>query len=267
MSPRVLGARVRRNHDPRLLTGQGAYIDDLVLPGLVHMAVWRSPLAHANLRRVDLRSALALPGVVDAFDVSAFGASPPVFPTVVSHESLKPCPQFPLARDRVRYVGEGVAVVIAESRAVAEDALELINVDLEPLEVVASVEAGLSPAAPLLHPTAPGNTCAEWTLSLGNAGAAFDAADVVVRERVAMQRYTGVPIETRGVIAQHDPVSGELVIWVSGQWPHTTRGLAARMLGIPEERVRVIVPEVGGGFGVKEEFYPEDLLVPFAARR
>jgi aerobic carbon-monoxide dehydrogenase large subunit len=267
VSPRVLGARVRRNHDPRLLTGHGAYIDDLALPGLVHMAVWRSPLAHATLRRVDLRSAAALPGVVDAFDVSAFGASPPVFPTVVSHESLEPCPQFPLARDRVRYAGEGVAVVIAESRAVAEDALELVDVDLEPLEVVASVEAGLLPTAPLLHPMAPRNTCAEWTLSLGNADAVFEGADVVVRERVAMQRYTGVPIETRGVVAHLDPISGELVIWVSGQWPHTTRALAARMLSLSEEHIRVVVPEVGGGFGVKEEFYPEDLLVPLAALR
>ena len=249
------------------MTGHGSYIDDVAVPGLLHMAVWRSPLAHAHLRGVNLRSALALPGVVDAFDLTAFGASPPAFPTVVSHASLKPCPQYPLARDRVRYVGEGVAVVIAESRALAEDALELVNVDLEPLEVVASVEAGLSPSAPLLHPTAPGNTCAEWTLRLGNDDAAFSAADLVVRERVAMQRYTGVPIETRGVVAHQDPVSGELVIWVSGQWPHTTRALAARMLGVPEERIRVIVPEVGGGFGVKEEFYPEDLLVPFSVRR
>ena len=267
MSPRLFGARVRRNHDPRLLTGHGAYVDDLALPGLVHMAVWRSPLAHAALRRVDLQRARELPGVVDAFDLSAFGPSPPVFPTVVSHESLKPCPQFPLARDRVRYVGEGIAVVIAESRAIAEDALQLVEVDLEPLDVVATVDTGLAPNAPLLHSTAPGNTCAEWTLRLGDVDAAFDRADVAVRERINMQRYTGVPIETRGVVAHQDPISGELVIWVSGQWPHTTRSLAARMLGLSEERIRVVVPDVGGGFGVKEEFYPEDLLVPFAARR
>jgi aerobic carbon-monoxide dehydrogenase large subunit len=267
VSPRLLGARVRRNHDPRLLTGHGAYIDDLALPGLLHMAVWRSPLAHAELRHVDVQPALDLPGVLDAFDVGAFGPSPPVFPTVVSHPSLKPCPQLPLARDRVRYAGEAVAVVIAESRAIAEDALALIQVDLDPLDVIASVDAGVSPDAPLLHPTAPGNTCAEWTLRLGDVAAAVDRADVVVRERIGMQRYTGVPIETRGVVAHQDPISGELVVWVSGQWPHTTRGLIARMLGLSEERIRVVVPDVGGGFGVKEEFYPEDLLVPFAARR
>jgi carbon-monoxide dehydrogenase large subunit len=231
------------------------------------MAVWRSPLAHADLRRVELQRARDLPGVLDAFDVSAFGPAPPVFPTVVSHASLKACPQHPLARDRVRYVGEAVAVVIAESRAIAEDALGLIQVDLDPLDVVASVETGVSPSAPLLHPTAPRNTCAEWTLRLGDVEAAVNQADVVVRERIAMQRYTGVPIETRGVVAHQDPISGELVVWVSGQWPHTTRGLIARMLGLSEERIRVVVPEVGGGFGVKEEFYPEDLLVPFGARR
>ena len=267
MSPRLLGARVRRNHDPRLLTGHGAYIDDLSLPGLLHMAVWRSPLAHGLVRGIQLERVRALAGVVDAFDSTAFGPSPPVFATVVSHESLKPCPQFPLARDRVRYVGEGVAVVIAESRAIAEDALQLVEVDLEPLDVVATVDTGLAANAPLLHSTVSRNTCAEWILRLGDVDAAFNRADVIVRERIAMQRYTGVPIETRGVVAHQDPISGELVIWVSGQWPHATRGLTARMLGLSEERIRVVVPEVGGGFGVKEEFYPEDLLVPFAVRR
>ena len=167
----------------------------------------------------------------------------------------------------MRYCGEGVAVVIAEQRAIAEDALELVDVDLEPLEPVASTEAALRSGAPQLHADSPGNRCAEWTLRTGDVDAAFQQAEVVVRERLSMQRYTGVPIETRGVVAQEDPISGELVIWVSGQWPHTTRTLAARMLGLPEDRIRVVVPDVGGGFGVKEEFYPEDLLVPFAARR
>ncbi|HEV7665155.1 MAG TPA: xanthine dehydrogenase family protein molybdopterin-binding subunit [Chloroflexota bacterium] len=263
----LLGARVRRGHDPRLLVGRGAYVDDLQMPGVLHMAVWRSPLAHARIEHVNLHAALALAGVIDAFDVTVFGASPPTFPTLVTHESLKACPQYPLARDRVRHVGEAVAVVVAESRAVAEDALELFDVQLEPLDVVASTEAAIAPAAPLLHETAAGNRCAEWTLLLGEPDAAFRAADVVVSEKIAMQRYTAIPIETRGVAAQQDPISGELVIWVSGQWPHTTRSLAAQMLGMAEQRIRVIVPDVGGGFGVKEEFYPEDVLVPFAACR
>jgi carbon-monoxide dehydrogenase large subunit len=263
----LFGARVRRVEDPRLLLGQGAYVDDLNPPGLVHMAVWRSQLAHAAVTRVSLERARAFPGVVDAFDIRAFGPAPVSFPVVVSDPCLKACPQFALARDRVRYCGEGVAVVIAEHRAIAEDALELVDVELEPLAPVATVDAALASGAPQMHDDSPGNRCAEWTLRSGDVDSAFQLAGLVVRERLSMQRYTGVPIETRGVVAQQDPISGELVIWVSGQWPHTTRTLAARMLGIAEDSIRVVVPDVGGGFGVKEEFYPEDLLVPFAARR
>ena len=267
MNRRPLGARARRAHDPRLLTGRGAYVDDLHLPGELHMAVLRSPLANAEIKRIDLSGAASLAGVIDAFDLSAFGPAPPTFPVVVGHESLLECPQYPLARDRVRYVGEGLAVVIAETRPVAEDALQLIDVSYELLEAVASIDSALSENAPLLHSGAPRNVCAEWTLRTGDVESAFAQADVVVRKQLAMQRYTGVPIETRGVLAHEDPVSGELVIWVSGQWPHTTRTLAARLLGRSEETIRVVVPDVGGGFGVKEEFYPEDLLVPFAALR
>jgi len=237
----LLGARVRRGGDPRLLTGHGAYVDDLTLAGMLHMAVWRSPLAHARVQRVTLDRALAQPGVVDAFDLGAFGPSPPVFPTLVSHPSLKDCPQHPLAGDHVRYAGEAVAVVVAESRAIAEDALGLVEVDLEPLEPVASTDAALAHGAPQLHADAPGNRCAAWSVRVGDADAAFRGADLVVRERLAIQRHTAVPIETRGVVAQHDPVAGELMIWVSGQWPHTTRTLAARMLGLDEERIRVVV--------------------------
>jgi carbon-monoxide dehydrogenase large subunit len=267
VSPRLFGARARRGHDPRLLTGRGAYLDDLPVPGVLHMALWRSPMAHARIVRVDLQRALELAGVVDAFDIGAFGADPPTFPVLIGDPSLKACPQYPLARERVRHVGEGIAVILAESAAIAHDALERVEVLLEPLPVVASVTTAIASDAPILHPEATGNRCSEFTLRLGDVEAAFARADVVVSERLAMQRYTGVPIETRGAIAQMDPVSGELVMWVSGQWPHTTRSLAARLLDVPEDSIRVVVPDVGGGFGVKEEFYPEDLLVPFAARR
>lgn len=263
----VFGARVRRAHDPRLLTGQGAYVDDLAFPRALHMAVWRSPLAHAFLRQIDLSASLALPGVVDAFDCSVFGPEPPTFPVIIGHEALRPCPQTPLAHERVRHVGEAVAVVLAESRGAAEDALERIAVDFDALPAVASVEAALADGAPLLHHSVPGNRAAEWTIRRGNPEAAFAAADLVVEETLSMQRYTGVPIETRGVVAVPDPLTGELVIYVSGQWPHTTRAIAAEMLGVSPETIRVVVPDVGGGFGVKEEFYPEDLLVAVGARR
>jgi carbon-monoxide dehydrogenase large subunit len=250
-----------------LLTGRGAFVDDLTLPGQLHMAVWRSPLAHARVLRVNLDPALAAPGVVDAFDVGAFGPSPPTFATVVSHRSLRLSPQHPLASTRVRYVGEAVAVVLAETRALAEDALYLVEVDLAPMPVLTCTGDALASGAPRLHEGASNNCCANWTERLGDPEAAFSTAFLVVRERLSMQRYTGVPIETRGVLAGLDQVSGELVIWASGQWPHTTRALTARMLGMAVEQIRVITPDVGGGFGVKEELYPEDVLVPFAARR
>jgi carbon-monoxide dehydrogenase large subunit len=267
MGAKMVGARVRRIEDPRLLRGQAAYVDDVQIPGLLHMAIRRSPHAHARLRGVELRAARALPGVVDAFDLTAFGAQPPAFPVLLPPPDARPAPQYPLARDHVRYVGEGVAVVIAESRAVAEDALELIEVEYDLLEPVVTTERALATDAPPLHDTVPGNRYAEWRIGVGDVDSAFGEADLVVREQVAMQRYSGVPIETRGVVATHDRVTDELVIWASTQWPHTARSLTAALLGIPEQQVRVLAPEIGGGFGVKVELYPEDLLVPFAARR
>jgi aerobic carbon-monoxide dehydrogenase large subunit len=267
MGVKMLGARVKRIEDPRLLRGEAAYVDDLHQPGLLHLAILRSPHAHARLGTIELTRARALPGVVDAFTLHAFGEQPPAFPVLLPPPDAKPAPQFPLGRDRVRYVGEGVAVVVAESRAIAEDALDLIQVEYEVLEPVPSVEAALAGAAPVLHAGVPGNRYAEWSIGIGDIDAAFGEADVVIRERLAMQRYTGVPMETRGVLASHDRLTGELVVWASTQWPHTARALTAALLGIPEQQVRVILPEIGGGFGVKVEFYPEDLLVPFAARR
>ena len=267
MGVKMLGARVKRIEDPRLLRGEAAYVDDLHQPGLLHMAILRSPHAHARLGAIELTRARALPGVVDAFSLHAFGEQPPAFPVLLPPPDAKPASQFPLGRDRVRYVGEGVAVVVAESRAIAEDALDLIQVEYEVLEPVPSVEAALAGAAPVLHAGVPGNRYAEWSIGVGDADTAFGEADVVVRERLAMQRYTGVPMETRGLLASHDRLTGELVVWASTQWPHTARALTAALLGIPEQQVRVILPEIGGGFGVKVEFYPEDLLVPFAARR
>src|ERR687885_1478057 len=267
MGVKMLGARVKRIEDPRLLRGEAAYVDDLHQPGLLHMAILRSPHAHARLGAIELTRARALPGVVDAFTLHAFGEQPPAFPVLLPPPDAKPAPQFPLGRDRVRYVGEGVAVVVAESRAIAEDALDLIEVDYQILEPLPSVEVALASGAPVLHAGVPGNRYAEWSIGVGDVDAAFRAADVVVRERLAIQRHTGVPMETRDVLASHDRVTGDLVVWASTQWPHTARALTAALLGIPEQQVRVILPEIGGGFGVKVEFYPEDLLVPFAARR
>lgn len=267
MGVQAVGASVRRTEDPRLLRGEAAFVDDIRVPGLLHMAILRSPHAHARVLSVDVSAARQLPGVVDAFSARDLGAEPPAIPALFSLEEFHPAPQYPLATDRVRFVGEPVAVVVAESRAVAEDALELVEVDYEPLEAVVDASAAIQPGAPVLHDNAPDNVAARQVYETGDVDAAFAAADRVIRERLDMQRYTGIPLETRGVVATRDAVTGELTVWNSTQWPHTVRTLLAGMLGVPARAVRVISPDIGGGFGVKADFNAEDYLVPLAATR
>ncbi|MFP6690309.1 MAG: xanthine dehydrogenase family protein molybdopterin-binding subunit, partial [Alphaproteobacteria bacterium] len=263
----MIGERVKRLEDPRLLKGEASFVDDIQIPETLHAAILRSPHANARIRGIDLSSARAAAGVVDAFSLADAWDEPPTIPVLVSEPSLLPCPQYPMARDQVRYVGEPVAVIVAENRALAEDALELAVVDYEPLPAVAAMQSAAAPGATILHDTVPDNMAARWTQGVGDVAAAFNGADHVVHEQFSMQRYTGVPMETRGVLATHDAVSGELTIWASGQWPHTARSLTAALLGLDEQNVRMILPEVGGGFGVKVELYPEDILIPFAANR
>jgi len=263
----VIGARIRRLEDPRLLSGKGSYVDDISLPGMLHAALVRSPYGHARIKRIDLAAVKAAPGVVDAFTLADGWEEPPIIPVLVSVPSLLPCYQYPLARDKVRYVGEPVAVVVAIDRAHADEAAELAKIEYQPLPVIADCDAAQAAGTQLLHDAVPGNIAARWTHEIGNVARAFASADRVVRERFRMQRYTGVPMETRGVLATTEPVTGDLTIWVSGQWPHTARSLTAALLGLDEQRVRVIHPDVGGGFGVKSELYPEDLLIPLAATR
>lgn len=267
MGTKLVGARVKRTEDPRLLRGEASFIDDIRLPGMLHAAFVRSPHAHARIRSIDLAAVRQAPGVVDAFTLAEAWPEPPMIPVLATVPSLKPSQQYALAKDRVRYVGEAVAVVVATDRALAEDAADLAEVDYEPLPALADTDKALAKGAALLHEEAPGNVAARWTHTVGDVGAAFSKARHVVRERFKMQRYTGVPLETRGLIAATEPVSGDLTIWISGQWPHTQRALTAALLGLDEARVRVLQPDVGGGFGVKVDIYPEDLVIPLAAMR
>jgi carbon-monoxide dehydrogenase large subunit len=267
MGATMMGARVKRLEDPRLLRGQASFVDDLRLPGVLHAAILRSSHAHARIRKIDLSAVRAAPGVVDAFCLADVWQNPPAIPVLVGVPSLLPCLQHPLAGETVRYVGEAVAVVVALDRALAEDALDVAEVDYDPLPGLADAERALAAGSQLLHDTAPGNVAARWTQGFGDVKGAFKEADHVVHERLRMQRYSGVPLETRGILASPDPVSGELTIWASGQWPHTARSLTAAALGIDERRVRCILPDVGGGFGVKCDLYPEDILIPLAAMR
>jgi carbon-monoxide dehydrogenase large subunit len=263
---RFFGKRIRRFEDPRLLAGKGAFLEDLRLPGMLHVAFVRSPYAHAEIRDVPVDVA-RVPGVVGVFTAADFDLRPT--PTVVPHPAYRQCSQLPLARGKARFVGEPIAVVVAETRYQAEDgAAALANeLDLEPLDPVASSEAALAPDAPILHESLGDNLAGTFEVAVGDAAGAFARAAHVVKGHFTVQRYTGMPIETRGVMAMVDPITGRYTVWSSTQWPHTVRGALAQSLGVPEHKIHVIAPDLGGGFGVKQDIYPEESLLPLVAER
>src|SRR5262245_15012845 len=264
---RAFGQPMRRKEDARLLTGRGAYAADFRLPGLLRAAVLRSPHAHARLGEIRAKAALALPGVVAVVTGDDLGGIGRI-PTRLGHRiGAVECLQLPLARERVRYVGEPVAVLIAESRYLAEDALDLMEVEYEPLPTVTDARRALDPDAPVLHPVVGANLADRLETSKGDAEAAMATARYRVRERFAVQRHTGVPMETRGLTAAHDRGSGVLRLWGVAKVPHFNRRVLADLLGHPEHLIQFVEMEVGGGFGVRGEFYPEDLVVPWAAMR
>jgi carbon-monoxide dehydrogenase large subunit len=264
---RFVGQAVRRREDPRLLTGQGVFVDDVVLPGLLHAAFVRSDLARARITGLDVDGARALPGVVAVLTAADLN------PTVGSMQPSMfqgdhppaPCaPLRPLADSDVRFVGDPVALVIAESRYVAEDAAELVVADYEPLPPVVDAETAAA-AAEVVHPEL-GSNVALHVESPPDAelDAAFASAAHVVTETLVQHRHTNVPMETRGVVAASKPATGELDVWISTQNPHEVRQTCARALRIPEHRVRVRAGDVGGGFGQKY-FTPRDELTVIAA--
>jgi carbon-monoxide dehydrogenase large subunit len=274
MGAKYFGAAVRRKEDPRLLRGEGRFVDDLKLPGVLHAAFLRSPHAHARLGAIRTAAAAALPGVhrVFTFDDVArwmvplplFGAVPPGLGARVDVK-MKQAPQWALVRDVTRHVGEIVAMVVADSRALAEDACELIEVDWESLPPAVDMVAAAEPGAPLLFPDWGDNVAVRFATGFGDPDAAMRDADVVVRERFHVQRYVGMPIETRGVVAQWDPRDGALTTWNTTQVVHFVQQGLAGALKLPAHKVRVIAPDVGGGFGTKASGYAEDLLIPVAA--
>jgi carbon-monoxide dehydrogenase large subunit len=271
-----VGAVVRRREDPRLLTGAGLYVDDFKVVGCLHAAVLRSPHSHALIAAIRPAAAPHHPGVVGTFSfddladsmkpLPAAGTAPaPLEARVGFH--LKSAPQLPLARGKVRYVGEPVAVVLAEDRYAAEDAAGLIEVAYEALPAVADVESGLRADAPLVHPEWGDNIAVAFRHAIGDVERAFAGAPVVVRERLRVHRYAGMPMEPRGVLAVPDPRGGGMTVWASTQVPHLLQRALMEALGLPAHRVRVIAPEVGGGFGTKCSIYPEDVLIPILAAR
>jgi carbon-monoxide dehydrogenase large subunit len=262
------GRPLRRLEDPRLLRGRGAFLDDLRVPDLRHVAFVRSIYPHARFR-VDAAAARAMAGVMGIFEAgdipTATGAI--AIPPVIAHPALRACQHPLLARDTVRYVGEPIAAVVASDRYAAEDAAAAVRIEYDPLPVVLDARLAVAPDAPVLHDHLGDNLAADFTEQVGDADAAFRAAEVVTRGRYYVQRYSGVPLETRGVIAAHDPGTGDLTVWSSTQWPHTLRDVLRDVLRLDEHTIRVVAPDVGGGFGVKQEIYPEELVLPLLAMR
>jgi carbon-monoxide dehydrogenase large subunit/6-hydroxypseudooxynicotine dehydrogenase subunit gamma len=255
----------RRPELRRFLAGQGRFVDDFDLPHMLFAAVLRSPYAHARLLGVDWARARRVPGVAAILTAADLGAMKPIPVRLNPYESLDPYLQFPLAAERLRYVGEPVALVLAASRYAAEDALALATIEAEGLPAAVDPEAERPPAS--LFAGCEDNVACRFSDGFGDMEAAMAGADEIVSFRFHTGRHSAVPLETRGLVADFDPGQKRLRVWGMTKVPHFNRGVLARMLGLPERNVTLIVPDVGGGFGVRGEFYPEDFLIPFAAMR
>jgi aerobic carbon-monoxide dehydrogenase large subunit len=277
IGPPYVGRSLKRREDRRLLMGRGQFVADMVRPRMLHAVFVRSPLAHARIRNVDLSRAAAAPGVALALSgADLLELLPPVpegqislpkkWTTVVQHKFLNP--QQPLlAHDKVRHVGEALAVIVAETRDEAEDAAELVTLDLDALAAVVDPEAALRPGSPVVHDRYDTNLIGAFTVGKGDAAGALAGAPHRLQRRFYHHRYAAVPLECRGVVSEYDRRTDSLTHWSSTQVVHWVRREIAATLGLPEARVRVIAPDVGGGFGGKGHAYPEDLLLPFLARR
>ena len=260
-----VGASVKRVEDPRFLTGQGRYVDDLKFPNVAHAAFLRSPYPHARLISVDASEARALPGVVAVFTaVDLVGVVNPI-QIDASLPGAKLLPHTVLASDKVRFVGDLIAMVIAESRYLAEDAVDLIEVDYDPLPPVPNMQVALDPTSTPLYEEAGDNIAYHDTFTAGDVEAAFSSADRVITETFHQHRYINVPMETRGGVATYDTSSGESTYYAATQSHNAMRYFLSMQLNLPSHRIRVIAPDIGGAFGLKFGVYREDMLVAAAA--
>jgi carbon-monoxide dehydrogenase large subunit len=273
MTTQSIGLRTKRNEDPRLLTGRALFVDDVDLPGMLHVAFLRSPYAHARILGIDTSRALQREGVAAVYTAADLGdywqpgpllvPPPPVAGLVFNQRT-----QVPLVKDKVRQLGEPIAVVVAVSRYVAEDALEDITVDYDPLPAVVDMEKALAPGAALVHEDVGSNLAAHVVQTKGDWEAARAQADVVIRRRYSYDRGAAAAIENRGVVAQWDLRSQRMTIWDTTQAPIPVRNGLAAMLGLSDHQVRLIAPFIGGGFGPKiMMFYPEEVVIPWLALR
>jgi len=265
MTNKFIGKPLKRKEDPRLIQGISHYVDDLQLAGMHYAAFARSPYAHAKIRSVDLSKARHAPGVVLALSGADIDGAVQAVPCAAQIPDMKSAARPVLARDRVLFVGEAVAVVVANDRYAARDALDLVEVDYEPLTPIVNPEKAIAKGATPMHPGHKDNVAFKWELEGGDLKAAFKSADKVIKQRIVNQRLIPVPIETRGVLADYKPGEGQLTVWSSTQIPHLLRTQIAAMLNFPETLVHVVTPEVGGGFGTKLNVYPEEAMVAYLA--
>ncbi|HEV8563784.1 MAG TPA: xanthine dehydrogenase family protein molybdopterin-binding subunit [Actinomycetota bacterium] len=266
---KFIGSTVLRKEDPELLTGQAKYTDDIAFPGMLWMHVVRSPFAHAKINGVDLSKALAMPGVVAAFsgqDLAGDWTGPLLMAWAVTEDIHNP-PHWPLTKDKARFQGDGVAVVVGETREQAADAAEVVDVDYDELPAVVDMNVALADGARSVHDEFGTNKCYTWNLSNGDVDKVFGEAPVVVKVHNVIQRQIPTAIEPRSVLAQPNPAQGDFTLFSATQIPHIVKVAMTLGLGIPESKLRVVAPAVGGGFGSKLQVYPEEMLSLALAKR
>ena len=266
MTTAAFGAALKRKEDPRLITGQGTYVEDVTLTGMLHMVLVRSPLAHALIKSIDTAEALKSPGVIAVFTGEDLKEELGSLPCGWVVPDTKEVPHPPLAVDRVRYVGDAVVAVLAESAAQASDGASVVDVEYEELDAVIDMNDALADGAVQLHEDAPSNTAFEWEVDAGSISEAKSSSDVVVTQRFVNQRLIPTAMENRGVVVDYNSGTDQLTMWTSTQIPHLVRVLLALVTGHPEHLIRVIAPDVGGAFGSKLYLYAEEVIAPIIAK-
>jgi carbon-monoxide dehydrogenase large subunit len=272
---KVVGTSQLRKEDAELITGRGTYVDNISLPGMLWVALVRSPFAHARINGIDVSKARALPGVVAVYTGQELEFAAPLFMAWPINDQVKNPPHNPLAKDKARYAGDAVAVVVAESRALAQDAIELVEVDWEPLPAVTDIRAALAPDAPLVHDELETNNAGSWSIEGDSpvprrapTAPFFDDPDLIkIKEEYYLARLIPNAIEPRGVVVDVNAAMGEYTVYSSTQIPHILRTTLAITCAVPEAKLRVVAPDVGGGFGSKLEVYPEDAICLALARK
>ena len=256
---KFVGKPLKRREDAVLVSGHGVFVDDIKFSGMLHAAILRSDYAHARIRKVDLSRALESPGVVLALSGRDIAGATKPLPLSVTLPWMKKKDVFMLAVDKVYFTGEAVAVVLATDRYLAEDALEKIVVDYEPLEAINDAERSLESSAPRLYDGWDTNELIAYNFKIGEVEDALEQADFVIKEKITRHRYAAAPIETRGYVANYDVFSKTMTYYASTQTPHILRTLISQSISIPEDKIRVIAPHVGGGFGRRFRFTRRNL--------